>query len=497
MQAASFQTSQRKESKSDYTRYQQLKGEQGFSMVLVLISLSLMAAFSAYMVVTSVEDLRTSDNSESMTQARFAAKAGIDHARELLKGMNFDGILRGPDGAYDSSSAHLVAARQFSYRNLLNWSALRSLNILDPTSTVSSLADDGLISTATPGQTGTVLVDKLGIAFSAANPYGSGTITTARYFIKASDNNGEASELARDAADNPYIDGDGIIIIRSMGVAKTLAEGSGSSTRRNSVAIFEAKFQNEGSPFDNLGSPAIVIGNDIAANFSGNAFSITGNGSGPGIATIDTSPNDSIHPAAILKTATNNKGSVTGNCTGSDRDNCIVDITTGLSPTKQRLADPVWMYDFVFNQVPLMADNTITNGRVGSTNLGTTANPKITFVSGDLDATGGITGAGMLVVTGELQMGGSIQFDGLVLVIGTGAFWAHGMNRGIHGGLIVANLMLVNGVPVFGRSQTVFDFDIRGNSDIATYDGSLSSMGSGLLSARQLSLREVTSSLDP
>jgi Flp pilus assembly pilin Flp len=497
MQPAAFQTSPRKKLRSDSPRRQWLRDDQGIAMILVLIALTLITAFSSYMIVTSVEDLKTSDNSESMIQARFAAKAGIDHARELLRGANFDGVLQGPDGAYDGSTAHLEAARQFSYRNLLSWSALRPLDILDPTSAVSSLADDGLLSTATPGHPGTVLVDKAGIAFTAANPYGSGTITTARYFLKASDNNGETSEVAKDTANNPYLDGDGIIIVRSIGIARTLAESSGSSLRRNSVAIFEARFQNQSNPFDNLGSPAVVVGNDIAANFSGNAFSIIGNGDGPGIATIDTNPNDAIHPAAILKTATNNKGSVTGNCTGADQNNCIVDITSGLSPSKKRLSDPVWMYDFVFTQVPLMADNTITNGRVGTANLGTAANPKVTFVNGDLDATGGITGAGLLVVTGELQMGGSIQFDGLVLVIGTGSFWAHGMNRGIHGGLVVANLMLVNGVPTFGRSQTTLDFDIRGNSDIVTYDGSLSSAGSGLLSARQLSFREVTSSLDP
>jgi hypothetical protein len=497
MQAVAFKTNLRKKSNSDNTGYQRLKDEQGIAMILVLIALSLMTAFSAYMVVTSVEELRTSDNSESMIQARYAARAGIDHARELLKGMNFDGILQGTDGAYDSSADHLAAARQFSYRNLLNWSVLRSLSISDPTSAVSSLADDGLISTATPGHPGTVLAPKTGIAFTAANPYGLGTITTARYFIKASDNNGDVSELAKDAADNPYIDGDGIIIVRSMGVARTIAESSGSSLRRNSVAVFEARFQNESSPFDNLGSPVVVIGNDIAANFSGNAFSITGTSDGPGIATIDSNPNDSIHPAAILKTATNGKGSVTGNCVGADQTNCIVDITGSLSNATKRLADPVWMYDFVFNQAPLMADNTITNGRMGSTNFGTTANPKITFVRGDLDATGGITGAGLLVVTGELQMGGSIQFDGLVLVAGTGEFWSHGMNRGIHGGLVVANLELVNGAPVFGRSQATFDFDIRGNSDIASYDSSLSSIANRMISVKQLSLREVTSSLDP
>jgi hypothetical protein len=496
MQANTFQQNLYRKPAQGSTAHTCLKDEQGIAMVIVMIALSILTLLSAYMFLSSAEELRISDNSESMVQARFAARAGIEHAREILKGLDFSGLLQGPDGAYDASAAHLTAARQFSYRNLLDWSTLRSLDILNPSSAVSSLADDGLISTATPGTSGTVLVDKPGVAFTS-NPYGTGAITTARYFLKVSDNSGEASELIHDSADNPYIDGDGIVIVRSIGIAKTLSEGSGSGARRNSVAIYEARFQESSGPFDKLGSPAVVIGNDIAANFSGNAFSIIGTADGPGIATIDTTTGDSFDPAQILKTATNGKGTITGNCTGTDQNNCIADITSNLSPSKQRLTDPVWMYDFVFNQVPHMADNIIANGRVGSVNLGTDSNPKVTFVNGDLDATGGITGAGLLVVTGELQMGGSIQFDGLVLVIGKGAFWSHGMNRGIYGGIVVANLELVNGVPVFGRSQTTFDFDIRGNSDIATYDGSLSSLGSGLINVKQLSMREVTSSLDP
>jgi hypothetical protein len=103
----------------------------------------------------------------------------------------------------------------------------------------------------------------------------------------------------------------------------------------------------------------------------------------------------------------------------------------------------------------------------------------------------------LLVVTGELQMGGAIYFDGLVLAVGKGAFWAHGMNRGIHGGLIVSNLELENGVPIFGRSATTIDFDIRGNTDIAYYDHSLANMASRRIAVKQLSLREVTSLQDP
>jgi type II secretory pathway pseudopilin PulG len=502
MRAISFQPNLRKKSGLDGALCQRMNDEQGIAMVLVLIVLSILAVFSAYLFLSSAEELKISDNSESMIQARFAARAGIDHARELLKGLNFSTVLKGPDGTFTNTSSYLTAARTASFRNSAPWALLRSLNIADPSSDVSSLADDGLINNG--GTTPTVFVPKTGLAFTVANPYGSGTLTTARYFIKVTDNNGEASEIASDSTDSPFIDGDGTIIVRSVGVAKTIVEGSGSSARRNSVAIFESRLM-QGSPFFDLGSPAIVIGHDVAANFSGNAFSIIGTTAGPGLATIDTDLPDCVaHPANCavtkLRAATGGKGTITGNCTGATQNQCIMDITLSVrnDPKKSMLMDPVWLYDFANNQVPAVADNIITNGSIGTANLGTTSNPKITFVQGDLSATGGITGAGILVVTGELAMGGSIQFDGLVLVVGKGEFWAHGMNRGIHGGLIVANINVVNGVPVFGRASTsINDFDIRGNSDISTYDGSLANMGNGLMPLKQLSFREITNGLDP
>lgn len=476
-----------------------LKDEQGIAMILVMIVLSLMAMFSAYLFLSSVEDLRISDNSESMVQARFAARAGIDHAREIFRGLTFNDLLKGPDGTYTNTSEYLNAARSVSFRNLAGLAIFRSLNIADPSSSVNSLPDDGLFNTGLVGTIpGTVLVPKTGNVFTVANPYGTGTLITARYFLKVTDNSGEASEVAIDASNNPFIDGDRIVIVRSIGVARTIAEGSGSAGRRNSVAVFESRFR-QGMPFSDLGSPAVVIGSNIRANFSGNSFDIIGNSAGPGIGTVDTNTNDIHDPAEILKAATAGKGNITGNCTGSTASSCIADITSTVmsDPNKAILRDPEWLYDFAYNQVPQIADYTIAaGGNLTAANIGTPGNPKITLAEGDLTATGDFHGAGLLVVKGALTMGGAIRWDGLVLVIGKGEFWTHGMNNGIYGGLIVAGVSRNdNGQAIFTPANT--DFDIRGNSNIATYDGSLSNMGNYLAPLEQLSFREITGGVDP
>jgi len=329
-------------------------------------------------------------------------------------------------------------------------------------------------------------------------------VTTARYFLKVTDNNGENAEIARDATNDPFHDGDGTIIVRSVGVAKTFAEGSGAATRRNSVAIYEARFM-EGTPFNDLGSPAIVIGSDIRANFSGNAFDIIGNSAGPGVGTIDTDLNDGIDPAQRLLAATGGKGNITGNCAPPYQTQCIAPVSASVmaDPNKAKLKDPDWLWDFVYNQVPRMADYVIRPAvgdtvRIDSSNIGTPSNPKITFIDGDCIGTGDYYGAGLLVITGNLRLSGAIRWDGLVLVIGKGDFITTGMNNGIFGGLVVAGITTKPGDPtkhIFTSANT--DFDIRGNSNIATYDGSLANAGNGMMPWKQVAFREITNGIDP
>jgi hypothetical protein len=471
--------------------------EQGMAVLIALIALVLFSAIGLYMVFNATAEVRISDNYESLAQARYAALAGLDHARAAIKGLKYDDLLQGPDSAYDNSPTYMAQARTMGFRNLIDWSAARTLDILDPSSALTDVPDDGIINTGKSGSMqGTAIIPKAGIALTAPNPYGSYSITTARYFVKVTDNNGELSEKAKDQADNPFIDGDGIIIVRSMGVAQTLRETTGAIVRRNSVAVYEARLQMD-APFNNLSSPMIVIGDNVNATFHGNAFSITGGDNGPGIATIDINTSDPADPAAIIRTAANGKGSITGNCPpikGKPDTSCIGDITAAISADFQlsKLKDPAWWYGFIYNSVPKFADN-VWNGS-DPVDLGTDANPKVTFVNGDLKLTGGITGAGLLVVTGNLELGGTLTWDGLVLAVGAGNLSTSGMNNGINGGVIVCKLTKVLGQPSFGDGAVTIN--ISGNSDITAYDNLLLALANRLVPPKQLSIREVTSSLD-
>jgi hypothetical protein len=90
------------------------------------------------------------------------------------------------------------------------------------------------------------------------------------------------------------------------------------------------------------------------------------------------------------------------------------------------------------------ADQTLTCG-IGTpcsfpaTGLGTDAAPKITYVNGDFNF-GANSGAGVLVVTGTLNISGNSSFDGLILVIGQGLISENGGGGGqFNGSIFIAN----------------------------------------------------------
>jgi hypothetical protein len=200
--------------------------EQGMAVLIALIGLCILSMISLFMSLTAAVEVRISDNFESEIQAGSAARAGINHTRELLRGLDFSDLLEGPDGTHDPGAAYLAQAREFGFRNPLSWRLARSLDLSDPAPNLVLLPDDGIINTGLcAGVPGIILIPLTGVSPADQGPDGG----RARYFVKVSDNNGEPSELAEDPQDSPFFDGDGTVIVRSMGLSRTLAE-SGSST---------------------------------------------------------------------------------------------------------------------------------------------------------------------------------------------------------------------------------------------------------------------------
>ena len=171
--------------------------ESGIALLLTLFALALISILGLIMTMNAITELRISDNSESHTQAVLAAISGLDHARIAVHGLDFEALLRGPDGVYDTSAAYMTKAKSFGFRLPFSILTAQTLNIEDPLADIGDSPDDGIISTgALFGAPGTALVPREGIAQWAYNPDGTGQRILSRYFVKISNNNGEASELA-------------------------------------------------------------------------------------------------------------------------------------------------------------------------------------------------------------------------------------------------------------------------------------------------------------
>ncbi len=148
------------------------------------------------------------------------------------------------------------------------------------------------------------------------------------------------------------------------------------------------------------------------------------------------------------------------------------------------------------SEVTLIAGN---EGNVYGNNptishFGTTANPQVNVVEGNLTLSGGLTGSGILLVTGTLTMNGNPNYDGLILVVGTGAVVKNGGGNGtVDGAMLVANLYNSSGalLPSSGPpgSPTV---NWNGGGNVQwNYDSCWSTAMSQSLAWRIVAMREI------
>ncbi len=487
---------------------QNFSRESGFALLIALIALALLSVLGLYLSLAATAEVRISDNYESYVQARAAALAGLSHARALMRGLRFDDLLQGPDGEHDMSAGYLTHARTAASRTPIDWTVARMLDIQDPSAMLAGLADDGTMSTGeNAAGNGVELIPRFGIAQAVKNPYGVGTVVVSRYFVKVSDNNGEASEIASDPANDPFHDGDGQIIVRSMGVAQTFREETQGGARKNSLVVFEARFKHM-SMFE-LDSPLVVQGTGVESSsadmFVGSLFSIQGGAANYGISTIDTNNSDGVFPAQQVSAhLTVQQGQ---NIQGAGKQPSVLDITSTISTNgdKKLLLDGAYVSNFMAQTVPRFADSTYFGSQTwmgaAPAQLGhydpfqpqnaPGQTPKMTYVNGDLSVNGNLDGAGLLVVTGKFTATGNFTFCGLILVIGSGELDIGGTCH-VTGAVYVARLSGMGAGASWGVSKLTVKDNIR-----LDYDKEAVKMAVSLLPPLQLSFREITSIIDP
>jgi hypothetical protein len=473
--------------------------ESGIALLLTMFALALISMLGLIMTLNATMEVRISDNSESHAQAVTAAISGLSHARIAVHRLDFDALLRGPDGVYNDSPAYIAEAKSFRFRLPFPVLTAQMLNIESPLADIGGVSDDGIINTGElSGIAGTALIPREGIALWAENPAGTEPFLLSRYFVKITDNNGEASERAGDSADNPFADGDGIIIVRSIGVSRTLTEIAGDGVRRNSVAVFESRLRRT-SAWDS--GPALnILGAMTNVVFTGSP-EISG-GSSAGIGVINTSAAGEF--AEYLPPETSAVKNITG---GGLPIPSIRDITGEARNDRNKsiLINPGEMWNFIARRAPRMADATYEGDQLWDGTdmpfLGyydkvkpwndPAQKPAAVLVSGNLSAPGGLSGAGLLIITGSLECAGTLDYRGLILVLGDGRLKLATDGPGIKGGVFVAGLVHSDEGVSFGTA----DIAIGGNT-LITADRELVRMALRLFPVEQISFREIAGS-DP
>jgi hypothetical protein len=473
-----------------------MRNQRGFALVIALILAILLSLLALSLTFSSMRELATSTEFENHEKALVIADAGFNEIKQMLRGHSIDQALRtaGTVPQYAADSAAWPTAIRMPVLPV----DARNIDFESPPSSTSGRTVSGLM---TP---------PLGQVISTTSYSG-------RYFAKLTDNEDEADwGLPND----PTTDHDGFVYLRVVGITRgRFGEVSTYGTHlKNSVAIIEAQLKRDMT--FNLNSPLSLYGQNVSSTFSGNSFTIDGyDHSGmthdeilnnhkaldatlpafPGISCLNDAPaqGDATNAVATVKATLvdQQQDNVTGEGGTPSIQDATQDVRDNPNPDAVNIFDGVFLTNFA-NTIAGVADYTYQDGTSLSGDnieLGTPDNPKITVALGDLDLNGNGEGAGIMIVRGTLDVGGSFTYDGVILVLGEGEIRLHGANKSFFGGIYVANVTKnADETATFGTPA----FTIPGNSNFFMKSDSIL-MGYSLLPMRVLSWREITPEIEP
>ncbi len=452
------------------------RGEKGMALLFSIIISLFLIVLGLGLTMFSLKNFSIGNESESHTRAFAVADGGFNLIKDSLRGQDLTVLL----GTYNTVPEYIeidhAASDTAPLRDPIYPVDARNIDYRNPPEPVGYIRIPGLLTPV------------------SGSPMGSGY-----FFARISDN--------LDGDNDPEIDSDYTIFLRVTGVHPgPLAEiASHGGTVKNSVTTIEGMLKRDFS-FD-LGAPLSISGPDVDIVFNGADFDILGDENNPGISVFNDSASLSGAPdslQSIFEAVSGNEHQAS-RITGAEGDfgpapaPSVRDDTNAIkyspNPDAQNVLDPNFLGNFV-KLLSMAADTTYEGGTSLSGEnvvLGTTENPEVTFVEGDLSLSGGGGGTGVLVVTGSLAYQGEFDFNGLILVLGEGDISLGGANKNITGGILVTKLLALEeggyemGIPhvsISGDSNFVFDSDsIR--------------MAINLLPLKTIMWREITPDIEP
>jgi hypothetical protein len=508
-------------------------GQRGSALILALVLSLLLLALGLGITYSSLNEFRVSEEFEKHQYALTIAEAGLNIVRFDLKGVDLDDAADRSADLPDYLGAPPPAEGSYASRNPISLHEARTIDFLNPPPALGQRSVKGYLSPP-GGQTlnGGRFFAKItritkdmsaDLGFAPPNgfrrsfvPMGDGWLLATSLPSVSSISfrgfsswplllggplsvGGEVDETGAEDETSESKDELTFYAIRIIGVYPIVPTGTGPGATRNAIAVIEAFVQRDASI--NIGSPVAILGPDTEATFDGNSFDVEGDDTHPGISFLYDSPGtDAFNSMTSTYNALSNNQK--DNIRGADgepygNEPSLRDDTEAArnDPDLIRILDPNYVEAFV-TAVSKCADVRYTDASThlsgSGIELGTTDQPKIVYVGGDLILTGHGSGAGLLVVRGNFDYRGSFNYDGLVLVVGSGSVQMSGANKDLVGGMLIAHTEASGD----GYSFANATFDLRGNSNVL-YDGDAIGMALNQLPLSTMSWREITPEIEP
>ena len=448
-------------------------------MVAVMLTLLLVTAMAAGIIILTNTETNTSTNFKDEQRAFFAAKSGLEEARDRLRLGQTYTITRPTTLVGSGSTSVLYILNPLNSETVAPWNSSNTYadtEICNETYSGTSLTcttnsttgkkyPSGSYytsvtanSTFAPG-TGSVLDWKWArVTLKQNNAFGSG------YYVNGS--SGTSSQVYWNG-NHECVSGTGctlpVYVITSLAVTP-------SGSRR----VVQMEVAEDQLTFNAPAALTLDGTNDTFSGGNSDNYSIDGNNhTGCGVITTGGTgvPAVGVNNGAKGTPNTGEVGTVingippgrTDNYTGfgttpdvenvsstyTSAINSSYDLSTvsGLesmaSAIKTSVTQPV---------ITGPASYSGTNAQLSSSST----SPQVVYVNGDLTLSGNANDYGILVVTGTLTLKGTVQWNGLVLVVGQGNLQMDGTN-GFYGAVLVAktkdtsgNALTTVGSPTFG-----------------------------------------------
>ena len=465
------------------------RDEQGMALLFVVICSMLFMLLGLSMTFSAMTEFKMSNEFEAREKALLIADAGFNLTQAIFQGNDLTTLLASATDVNQYLNFPVpTGTTQLSYfnRNPLSPTEAIQIDYANPPAAIGTRTINGLLT-----------------------PPGGVAIGTGRYFARVTDNYELTVTPWGSTGGDPLVDTDDVVILRVMGVHRgSSTEGTvyGTNTQ-NAIAIIETTLRRD-STFD-FDQAFTIYGPNVDITYNGNTFNLDGrqhalNGAliagapKPGLGLMNNNPpnNASISSAAAF---TQLAGMQMDNLVGENgdfgplpslKDNTDASIASS-DPDAANIFDPNWLMAFV-DQLAAFADNVLPAGTYTAVSWGTTAAPEITLINGDATLEGNGSGAGLLVINGNLDFNGAFTYTGLVFILG-GEFEMSGANKTIIGGTFAANI-IDNGDGTYDYGIPAVRFN--GNSNFL-YSSQGIALAYDLLPMRVLNWRESTRELEP